>query len=85
MPRSFPDMQSLKNIAKCHGFREPHVDESEEVYREAVADHVQGRDFVESMEIRTKVGWDQFTEMQNLDMLMRMSRARGVRGDHVDD
>lgn len=71
MPMDFPDMQSLVRAAKDHGFREPREGEGEAAYRTALADFVQPRDFVESCEIRNKVGWDRFSEAQNLDMLRR--------------
>lgn len=71
MPMDFPDMNSLKSCAKCWKFRQPRKDESEDDYRTALADHVQPNDPIESMEIRTKVGWDSFTPDQNRDMLRR--------------
>lgn len=69
MPISFPDMQSLVRAAKCWEFRERHEGESEADYREALADHVLLRDRVESMEIRTGKGWDQFSEAEKAQML----------------
>ena len=71
MPMDFPDMASLKLCAECHNFRQPNENESEDDYRELLANHVQSRDFVESMEIRNKVGWDKFSPKQNLEMLVR--------------
>ena len=46
-------------------------DEAEADYRNALADHVQPRDYIESLEIRNKVGWDKFSPAQNMDMLIR--------------
>lgn len=71
MPMDFPDIDSLKRAAHVHGFRQPNEGESETRYRVALADHVQPIDFVESCEIRNKVGWDKFTEKQNTAMLER--------------
>lgn len=71
MPMDFPDMPSLKRCAECHDFRQPHEGETEDQFRTALADHVQPRDYIESLEIRNKVGWDRFTIEQNLDMLNR--------------
>ena len=71
MPMDFPDMNSLKECAKCHKFRQPNSGETEDQYRAALADHVQPRDFVESLEIRNRVGWDKFSSAQNKDMLKR--------------
>lgn len=71
MPMNFPTMDSLKMAAECHRFRQPHAGESEADYRKALADHVQPRDLIESMEIRTSVGWDQFSDAQNTEMLLR--------------
>ncbi len=68
MPMDFPDLRSLKNCAQVHGFRKINELESEEDYREALAVHVEPRDFLEAQEIRAKVGWDQWTESQNRDM-----------------
>lgn len=71
MPMDFPDMKSLKMAAEVHGFREPDKDETEPAYREALANHVMDRDFIESEEIRNEVGWDKFTEIQKSMMLRR--------------
>jgi len=60
----FPDMNSLIRCAECWKFRKPAKDETEEQYRVALADHVQPRDFVESLEIHNKVGWDRFSGNQ---------------------
>ena len=74
MPMDFPDMDSLIKAGSCHGFRPPNPDETEDAYRTALADHVESRDYIESLEIRNKVGWDQFSNEQNRDML----RRRGI-------
>ena len=71
MPMDFPDMDSLKMAAEVHGFRQPRNDEPESAYREALANHVASRDFVESEEIRNGVGWDKWSEEQNISMLKR--------------
>lgn len=71
MPMDFPDMNSLKKAAELWKFRKPADGETEDAYRIALADHVQPRDYVESLEIRNKVGWDQFTQEQNRNMLRR--------------
>jgi hypothetical protein len=60
MPMSFPNLTSLKNRAKQRGFRDIESNESEDQYRTSFADFMQSVDFVESMEIRAKVGWDEF-------------------------
>ena len=67
----FPDINSLKEAARIHGFRIINNHESEDEYREDLADHVRSINFLESLEIRNKVGWDKFTEEQNTDMLKR--------------
>lgn len=71
MPMDFPDMDSLKSCAKCHDFRPPFVDESEDDYRALLANHVEPRDYIESLEIRNKVGLDKFSLDQMKDMLDR--------------
>jgi len=71
MPMDFPDMRSLIFCAKVHGFREPLSEETEEDYREVLANYVAQRDFIESEEIRNKVGWDKWTDEQKRDMLRR--------------
>lgn len=71
MPMNFPDMESLCQCAKINKFRQPNENESELQYRIALADHVEPIDFVESCEIRNKVGWDKFTDRQNITMLER--------------
>jgi len=79
MPMNFPDMNSLKQCAKCHEFREPNNNETEDQYRASLADHVEPRDYIESLEIRNKVGWDQFSDAQNRDMIMRKAFPAGAR------
>lgn len=70
MPMDFPDMNSLKMAAKAHSFRQPDDGEDEHSYRNLLADHVRPIDFIESQEIRNKVGWDKFSDSQNLGMLL---------------
>lgn len=71
MPMDFPDMESLIQAGKIHNFRLPDPHETEAHYRKALADHVQPIDLIESMEIRTKKGWDKFNEGQSLELLVR--------------
>jgi hypothetical protein len=71
MPMDFPDMKSLECAGEVWKFRKPNEGESEESYRHALADFVKPHDFIESLEIRNKVGWDKFSIDQNKDMLMR--------------
>lgn len=49
----------------------PKDNETEDEYREMLAQHVVTRDRVEAEEIRNKVGWDRFTDEQNKAMLRR--------------
>lgn len=72
MPMDFPDMNSLKYAAKTHKFRIPHKGETESQFRIALADHVEKLDYIESLEIRNKVGWDRFNKAQNDDMITRI-------------
>lgn len=58
MPMDFPDLKSLERAAKDHGFRNKITKESEDEFRTALANHVAPIDFIESEEIRNKVGWD---------------------------
>ena len=62
MPMSFPDMKSLEQAAKVHGFRQPEENETEPQFRKELADHVSQIDIVESMEIRSSRGWDEWTD-----------------------
>lgn len=71
MPMNFPDMKSLKDRADQREFRMPEIGESEEHYREAFAEFMSKVDFVESCEIRNKVGWDKFSDSQSIDMVIR--------------
>lgn len=71
MPMDFPDFKSLERAAEVHKFRKPNKGEPEESFRNDLADHVAPRDFIESEEIRNKVGWDKFSKDQNQSMLMR--------------
>lgn len=74
MPMDFPDMDSLEKAARVHHFRQPNPGESESHFRMALANHVQKVDFVESCEIRNKVGWDKFNDIQNYDMISRAGK-----------
>jgi len=76
MPLDFPDMQSLVNRAKLHGFREPIENEREDEYRNALADFVEPIDFIESIEIRNKIGWDKFSDEHNSTMIQRFLRNK---------
>ena len=78
MPMNFPDMNSLKMCGEVHKFRKPKKGESEASYREALADHVKPIDHIESMEIRTKVGWDKWSDKQGLDCLIDKAGADTV-------
>ena len=60
MPMDFPDMKSLIDAAAVHKFRSPREGEDESSFRAALANHVRPFDFIESEEIRNKVGWDKF-------------------------
>lgn len=76
MPMDFPDLNSLISAASIWKFREINTTESEDDYRTALADFVADKDFIESQEIRNKVGWDQWTEAQNQDLLTRSFKER---------
>ena len=71
MPMDFPTFDSLKSHAEMLSFRQPNDGETEEEYRTALADHVEPLDYIESLEIRNKVGWDKFSDSQNRDMIQR--------------
>jgi hypothetical protein len=81
MPMDFPDMKSLKDAAEVHKFRQPNEGETEQDYRKALADHVLPLDFVESQEIRTSKGWDQWNEGETADLLMRAVNRGPQHGD----
>lgn len=69
MPMNFPDLDSLKHRAAIQKFRQPNDGENEAQYRQAFAEYMEPIDFVEAQEIRNKVGWDRFTDKQNVKML----------------
>ena len=71
MPMDFPDMKSLVNAAEIWKFRGPNPGETEQQYRKALADHVLPHDLIESQEIRTSKGWDQWSHGENMEMLAR--------------
>lgn len=70
MPMSFPDFDSLKRRATQRGFRQPLKSESEQTFRNALAEHVSYIDRVESAEIRSGKGGDKMQE--NPAMLLAM-------------
>ena len=71
MPMSFPEMNDLLAAAEIHKFRLPNDGETEAEFREALADHVKPIDFIESQEIRTGKGWDQWNDEDKKDMFRR--------------
>lgn len=75
MPMDFPDMRALEKAAEVWKFRKLEEGETEAHYRTALADHVQPKDLVESMEIRTSHGWNQFSPEENREMLLKRSGA----------
>lgn len=53
MPMDFSDLKKVcKNAARVHQFREINNGETEGDYRNSLADHVSGRDFIGSEEIK---------------------------------
>lgn len=88
MPMDFPDMRSLTNRAAQRGFRAPFESESEEQYRDKLADFMFDKDRVESGEIRGGLGWDK-THILAFGMLSGMlgenkempeNYVNGIRG-----
>lgn len=77
MPRSFPDIDSLRRAATNHNFRQPDLNEPEECYREALANFVSSIDMVESQEIRTSHAWDTWSDQEKLDLLQRKMSKHG--------
>ena len=71
MPMDFPDMNSLISAADIWKFRQPNEGELEREYRQALADFVAPKDFIESEEIRNGKGWDKFNDGENAAMLGR--------------
>ena len=71
MPMGFPDFNSLKRAAECWKFRQPEEGESEDSYRNALANFVAPKDIVESQEIRHKVGWNKWNDDQGKDLVLR--------------
>lgn len=71
MPMSFPLMEHLKATAEVHEFRQPNPDETELHYRNCLADFIEPIDLIESHEIRTGKGWDQWTDAEKEALLKR--------------
>lgn len=79
MPMDFEGMEALRRAGEMWKFREPREGELEADYRVALADYVQPRDLIESMEIRTGKGWNKWTVKENEEML----RRSGVKIDNA--
>jgi hypothetical protein len=73
---NFPDMKSLERAASGWSFRKINDGESESDYRNALADFVKPKDFIESHEIRTGKGWDEWTDSDNMEMLRHLREAK---------
>lgn len=69
MPMSFPNMQSLKDRAMQRGFRTSNDGETTDQYRTAFANYMIKVDMVESMEIRSSKGWDQWSPEQGVQLM----------------
>lgn len=82
MPMSFPDLTSLTNRAKQRGFRQPKPDESIVDYRAAFALFMRDVDKVESMEISSGSGWDQWS-LEESEKLLR--EVKPEIGDLIDE
>ena len=79
MPMSFPDREAVEMAAVTWKFRAPDPHETDVQYRKALADFVQPMALIESMEIRTGKGWDDFTDAENKEMLLRSIHENGRR------
>lgn len=82
MPMSFPDMNSLIDAARVWKFREMQEGESEEHYRHSLADFVKPKDLIESQEIRTGKGWDQWDQLEGAQLLSHAGVIR-TRAEHL--
>lgn len=69
MPMSFPDMDSLKRRATARKFRQPNEGETEADFRKAFAMFMRNVDLVESMEISSGSGWDNWSLDQSEHLL----------------
>gem|GEM_PF-6430255 len=65
-------MSGLIATAKTHGFRPPHDSEPENTFRIALAKHVLNGDRIEAFEILFGVGWDEWDDDQNRQLLSGM-------------
>jgi len=65
MPMNYSDLDSLKRHAE--NFKIPYNGESEEVFREKLAqDMINRKDYVWAQEIRTKKGWDKWNQKEQM-------------------
>ena len=69
MPRDFPDLESLKEMASLYKFRKIYPGEKEYSYRLALALHVRPHDLVESYEIQFGIGWDKWSIHQKKEAI----------------
>lgn len=74
MPMEFRDMASLERAADVWKFRKLKEGETEIEYRTALADFIEGKDPIESMEIRTGKGWDEWSDSDKAASIMRAIR-----------
>lgn len=82
MPMSFPDLPSLVSRAGVRGFRQPKEGETVSDYRAAFALFMRDIDLVESMEISSGSGWDQWS-LEESEKLMR--EVKPEIGDLIDE
>ena len=77
MPMDFPNLDSLRDVAKMISFREIEEGEDEEHFRNALANNIEPRDPVMAGEIRFKVGWDKWTLEQKKEHLFGLGFTGG--------
>ena len=78
MPRDFRRILDVMRAAENWQFRFMAPGESDEKYREALADFVHPLDVIEAHEIRTGRGWDTWSATDH-DELRRLARERAPK------
>ena len=68
---SWPDMESLQLAAEVYKFRAPNKDETEEDYRNDLSMHVGASCAISGHEIRTKKGWNEWSDDEKRDIIRR--------------
>lgn len=76
MPMTYDTLDTLLHAAECYEFREILLSETQDEYRNALADHVHTVSPIAGHEIRTGRGWDEWSQ-EDKEAFLNITLLRG--------